>query len=52
MPKIFDLLLETAKQQEDAAIKDTIKKDEDPKLRKLKDRALMTIIYKILESKK
>ncbi len=51
MPKIFDLLLETAKQQEDAAIKDTIKK-EDPKLRKLKDRALMTIIYKILESKK
>ena len=51
MPKIFDLLLETAKQQEDAAIKDTIKKDEDPN-RKLKDRALMTIIYKILESKK
>jgi len=50
MPKIFDLLLETAKQQEDAAIKDTIKK-EDPN-RKLKDRALMTIIYKILESKK
>ncbi len=52
MPKIFDLLLETAKQQEDAAIKNKMKQNEDPKLRQIKDRALMTIIYKILESKK
>jgi hypothetical protein len=52
MFKIFDLMIETALQQEKAAIKNEMKQNEDPKLRKMKDRALMTIIYKILEDKK
>ena len=50
MPKIFDLLIEMALQQEKAAKNEMIQQ-EDPKLRKLKDKALMTIIYKILEDK-
>ncbi len=50
MYKISELLIEMALQQEKAAKNEMIQK-EDPKLRKLKDKALMTILNKILEDK-
>ena len=52
MNKLKDLMLETEKLQEQSAIKNEKRRNEDPELKKIKDKTILTILNKILENKK